>query len=55
MGIAAEFPWYGVQSILAKILGEQQRNRDIGGQHQKQQDRQLIDRHYGEPNRDKRH
>jgi hypothetical protein len=31
MGIAAEFPWYGKQSILAKILGEQQRYRNIGG------------------------
>ena len=55
MGIAAEFPWYGIHSILTKILGQQQRYRKIGGQHQEQQDRQLIDRHYGEPNRDERH
>ena len=31
MGIAAEFPWYGMQAILANILGEQQRHRNIGG------------------------
>ena len=55
MGIAAEFRWYGIQSILTKILGQQQRYRDIGGQDQEQQDRQLINRHYGEPNRDERH
>ena len=31
MGIAAEFRWYGMQPILAKIFGEQQRYRNIGG------------------------
>jgi hypothetical protein len=31
MGVVAEFPWYGVQSIPAKILGQQQRYRNIGG------------------------
>ena len=35
--------------------GEQQRHGNIGGSHQKQQNRQLIDRPYGESNRDQRH
>jgi hypothetical protein len=43
------------RAILTEILGEQKRYRDIGGQHQEQQDRQLIKRHYGEPHGDQRH
>jgi len=31
MGMAAEFRWYGMHSILTKILGEQQRYGNIGG------------------------
>jgi hypothetical protein len=31
MGIAAEFPRHGMHSVLAKILGEQQRYRNISG------------------------
>ena len=31
MGIVAESPWYGMQSILTKILGEQYRHRNVGG------------------------
>jgi hypothetical protein len=31
MGIAAECPRYGMQSMLAKILGEQYRHRNVGG------------------------
>jgi hypothetical protein len=31
MGIAAEFRWYGMHSILTKILGEHQRYGNIGG------------------------